>query len=135
MAGFRCGTCGESRARRGDIECSVCYLVRILAEEHVAGEHSVVNASCIDCTKSVEYVAMIRAHRDAMRRQDDTQAALRERRHALYGDGSPTGRLSTNQPVMQAIRPSRSGSIDHSQCDHEKTAKARATCRRAKRTV
>jgi hypothetical protein len=136
MGVTRCETCGVSRARKGNTECSVCYLLRVLVEEHVEGEHdAVANASCIDCTRSPEYASEVRAHRQAMRRQDAAQTALRERRRALYGDGSPTGRLSTKQPVMQIIRPTTSGQIDHSQCDHERTAKARAACRRAHKTV
>jgi len=130
MGASRCVVCGELRARRGDSECSVCYLVRCLAEEHVA----VVNASCIDCTRSPAYVAEIRAHRDAMRRTEDAQAAMRARRRALYGDDSSTGHLVKNEPVMQVIRPALTGQIDHSQCDHERTAKARAACRRARRS-
>jgi hypothetical protein len=137
MGASRCVVCGELRARRGNIECSVCFLVRCLAEEHDAGEHDVgVNASCIACTRSPEYVAEIRAHHDAMRRQDDVQTALRERRQHLYGGGNT---ITPSRPLKEAAAAVRArhatGQIDHSQCDHERTAKARATCRRVKRTV
>jgi intergrase/recombinase len=136
MGASRCVECGELRAKRGDSECPVYYLVRMLAEEHVAGAHdTVVNASCIDCTRSPEYVSELRRHRDAMRRTEDFQTARRALIKQLVGEGSPTGRLSTKKPVMQSIKPVLSGHIDHSQCDHEKTAKARSACRRARRTV
>jgi hypothetical protein len=150
MASFTCSVCGELRARRGDVECSVCYLLRILAEEHVAGEHDVVvNASCMDCTQTPEFVAEIRAHRVAMSRTERAQAQRRERLKELYGSGTPvaplrpartvaevresTGRLSTKEPAMQTVTAAMR--VDHSQCDHERTTKARATCRRARRTV
>lgn len=136
MAGFRCSVCGESRAKRGDSECNVCYLVRILAEEHAASEHdAVVNASCIDCTRSPEYVAEIRAHRDAMRRTERAQAAMRARREHLYGGNvitKPDRPLKAAAAEVRARHATRR--VDHSQCDHERTAKARAACRRARKS-
>lgn len=137
MGASRCVVCSELRARRGDSECSVCYLVRMLAKEHAAGEHdAAVNASCIDCTRTPEYVAELRRHRNAMRRQEDAQAAVRTRREHLYGGNVIT---KPDRPLKAAASGVRArhaiGRVDHSQCDHERTAKARATCRRAKRTV
>lgn len=137
MGVTRCGTCGQQRARRGDSECSVCFLVRCLAEEHASGDHAgAVNASCVACTRSPEYVAELQRHRDAMRRTDANQARLRERRQALYGN---TITDVPKRPMKAAAAEVRArhatGQIDHSQCDHERTAKARAACRRAKRTV
>lgn len=134
MGASRCVVCGELRARRGDSECSVCYLVRMLAEEHAAGEHdAAVNASCIDCTRAPAYVEELRRHRDAMRRTEDTQAAMRARREHLYGNGIKPERLVKKTSLE--VKAFYETQIDHSQCDHERTAKARATCRRAKRAV
>jgi hypothetical protein len=137
MGASRCVVCGELRARRGDSECSVCYLVRCLAEEHVAGKHdAAVNASCIDCTRTPEYVAEIRAHREAMRRQDDAQTALRERRRALYGNEvvSKSSRSLKLDVTIDHLANMQHSRMDHSQCDHERTAKARATCRRTRKS-
>lgn len=137
MGVSRCVTCGQCRARRGDTECSVCYLVRCLAEEHASGQHdTAVNASCIDCTRSPEYVATIRAHRDAMRRTEDVQAAMRERRRALYGGtitDAPKRSLKA-AVTREHLATMQHPRVDHSQCDHERTAKARATCRRARKS-
>lgn len=46
-----CRRCGQTRARRGDDLCPVCWLVQELAREHRAGEHARVNPSCVACTQ------------------------------------------------------------------------------------
>lgn len=72
MAARTCKTCDQVRARPGERECPVCWLVRTLAEEHDAGEHKgTVNASCIACT---------RAERDRSRLYPVNSAKGRQRR-------------------------------------------------------
>lgn len=105
------------RARRGEAVCSVCFLIACLAEEHAAGEHARPNASCKACVRLESYRSMYAA---------DIPPETPQRVRQTLVPGTATGRLTTYKPEMQHVP------MDHSRCDHEKTSKARAACRRAR---
>lgn len=92
MGARTCGTCGQVRARPGENECPVCWLVRTLREEHDAGEHSgTVNASCIACT---------RAERERAKRLPATHPKASQRR----SEGSQTSHAKCKHPNTKGER-------------------------------
>lgn len=109
MAVHLCGTCGQVRARDGEDICPVCWLVRELRREHQAGEHTTINSSCVDCTRTLTE----KQFRDLVRTRPLAEPQKRPaRKHSVR----------------------HSGRIDHSKCDHPMTPPDRAKCR-AKRAA
>lgn len=103
MAVHLCGTCGQVRARVGEDICPVCWLVRELRREHDDGEHTAINSSCVDCTRTLTK----KQFRDLIRVQ-------------------PTVEKKKSPRKPRAVP---SGYIDHSACGHLLTPSARAKCR------
>lgn len=115
MAVTTCKTCGQMRAKNGERECPVCWLIRELKREHTAGEHEVMNASCIACTRGRNPLPVIGRY------------VPPTRRYVKPGDVLPT---PADVVIPRQPKPKLKKHVKaHDKCDHEKTPQARKKCR------
>lgn len=88
-----CATCGQVRAKPGTDECPVCYLVRVLAEEHEAGEHQErFNPSCVDCTRSDDLSPSDDTSENVQTRDKRSQTSRRGSHALCTHDATPAAR-------------------------------------------
>lgn len=117
MAVHLCGICGQVRARSGEDICPVCWLVDELKREHDAGDHTAINSSCVDCTRTLTK----KQFRNLVRPES-------------YQKAIDKSRAQTKAEKKSVPRKMRAERIDHSQCGHPMTPPARAICRAKKST-
>lgn len=117
-----CKSCGIQRAKPGEEECNVCWLLRTLRDEHRQGEHmGGPNASCSLCQPDLNKRLLEICRRDASDRIKEPKE----------DDVQPRG--TTPRKIAREARTDRSDSrhapMSHKDCDHESTPRARARCR------
>lgn len=107
------------RAKNGEPECPVCWLIRELKREHAAGEHDVMNASCIACTRTRKPLPVVGTY------------VAPTRREVRPGDVLPSPKDVVIPEPKKRQLPKRVPQA-HDKCKHEKTPKARMACRKAR---
>jgi hypothetical protein len=128
MGAFQCPTCGKQRSGHRNSDCSVCWLIKDFREEHAEGLHKKPTHGCPEC----EPVLARQIAREANRVRRASDATMRKAQArmdelgVLYG--RPTRASSTAKPAAV-----RQVATSHAGCDHERTPKARAKCRAARR--